>query len=98
MSLQNRRRSAPDRAGGGSLRRRNSAAPGSDVEAHVEDVAVLDHVVAALHAHPAAALGLGLAARLNQLVPLDHLGPDEPAGEVGVDLAGRLLGILAAAD
>src|SRR6476620_683651 len=64
MSLQNRREGRPigrlaDRCVAVTVR-----PSGSDVEAHVQDVAVLDDVVTALHAHPAAALGLGLAARL----------------------------------
>src|SRR5438045_6658997 len=69
-----------------------------DVEADVQRVAVGDHIVAAFDPHPAAPLGLGLRTGLDEPVPLDHLGPDEAAFEIGVDPAGRLLRVLAAPD
>ena len=47
-------------------------------------------VVLALEADLAELLGLGPRADVEQLVPVDHLGADEPALEVGVDAAGAL--------
>ena len=72
-----------------------AAVPGgrmSDVEAEVADVAVLDHVVAALQAHPALLLGPLLAAEPDEVVVGDDLGADEAALEIGVDHARRLRG------
>ena len=63
---------------------------GSDVEADVDDVAVRDDVVAALDAHHAALQRLGVRLRQPACRPSDHLGADEAAGDVGVDLAGGL--------
>src|SRR3954471_25011430 len=63
---------------------------GSDAEAELDHVAVLDDVVLALQAHLAQLTGLRPGADVEQLVPLDHLGPDEPALEVGVDAPGAL--------
>ena len=65
---------------------------GSHVEAELHHVAVGDHVVLALHPEPADVAGLGPAAHLEQFVPVDHLGPDEPPLEVGVDHPGALRG------
>ena len=57
-----------------------------------------DHVVLALDPHLARLLGGVHRARRHQLVVADHLGADEPAFEVGVDHAGRLGRLRAAAD
>ena len=63
---------------------------GLDVEAELDDVAVVDDVVLALEADLAELLGLRPAADVEQLVPADHLGADEAALEVGVDAPGAL--------
>src|SRR5581483_9632102 len=68
------------------------APPSSDVEADLQDVAVLDLVVLALDAELPLFLGPGPRADREQLVPPDDLGPDEPPLEVGVDHAGALGG------
>src|SRR5881397_2267034 len=67
-----------------------------DVEAKQQDVPVLDHVVPPLRAHQTQ-----LARRLvgpgpHELLERDGFGPDEAALEVGVDLARRFEGGLAA--
>src|ERR1019366_10433189 len=66
---------------------------GSDVEQEVHHVAVLDQVVAALQPALAALPHSGVAARVDQLLPATHLGPDEPLGKAGVDGAGGVLGV-----
>ena len=63
---------------------------GSDVEADVEDVPVLDDVGLALEALEPSPRRLGLRAALDQVVPADHLAADEAAGDVGVDRLRRL--------
>src|SRR5690606_18093914 len=63
------------------------------VEADLEDVAVLDLVVLALDAQSAEVARLGPAADLEQLVPVDDLGPDEAPLHVGVDAPGALGGL-----
>src|SRR5829696_2197713 len=60
------------------------------VEAELHDVAVGDLVVLALDAHLADLAGLGPRADGDQLLPVDHLGPDEAALEVRVDDPGAL--------
>src|SRR5206468_2618264 len=65
-------------------------APGSDVEADLEDVAVDDLVVLSLDPELPGLLGRVPGAEGQQLVPADHLGPDEPALQVRVDDAGAL--------
>ena len=61
------------------------------VEAEVDHVAVLDHILLALGAQQAFFLGGGHAAAAgHHLVEVDGLGPDEAALDVGVDLAGGL--------
>src|SRR3990172_11671623 len=61
--------------------------PSSDVEAEVHHVAVLDHVVLALDAELARLAAARLAAELDEVAPVDHLGADEAALDVRVDLA-----------
>ena len=60
------------------------------VEAELHHVAVAGDVVLALEADLAELLGLGPRADVEQLVPVDDLGPDEAALEVGVDAPGAL--------
>src|SRR5207245_5085536 len=65
----------------------------SHVEADLEHVAVDDLVVLPLDPQPALFLRLGPRADVEEVLPEDHLGPDEAALEVGVDHArafGRL--------
>src|SRR3546814_148499 len=81
-----------------ALPRRRSSASASkhlDVEPDLHDVAVLDDVVLALDAELPDLLGLVPRAELEELVPVDDLGPDEAALEVAVDDA-RALGCLVA--
>src|SRR5215472_17310164 len=61
------------------------AMSGSDVEADVQDVAVLDDVRLPLEPLLAVARALGVRARLDEVVPADHLAADEPPRDVGVD-------------
>src|SRR4051812_41238550 len=68
------------------------------VEADLQDVAVGDVVVLALHAQLPELLGLGPRADLEQLVPVDDLGADEAALHVAVDDAGALGGLGAGAE
>src|SRR3954447_21787088 len=65
----------------------------SYVESDVEDVSVDDLVILALDPERAEVAGLRPGAGLEELVPVDDLGPDEAALEVGVDDA-RALGCL----
>src|SRR2546422_4331970 len=67
-------------------------------EAEVDDVAVLDDVVLALEPQLPRLAALGLAPEAHELVVGDHLGADEAALDVAVDLARRLEGRRAAAD
>src|SRR6185503_6024167 len=60
----------------------------SDVEADVQDVAVLDGVGLALEALLAVAGGVGVGAGGNEVVPADHLAADEAARDVGMDRPG----------
>src|SRR4051812_20951021 len=62
----------------------------SDVEADLEDVAVDDLVVLALDPQLARLFCLVPRAELQELVPVDDLGPDETPLQVGVDDAGTL--------
>src|SRR6266480_5314866 len=56
-----------------------------DVEADVQHVAVLDHVVLPLEALLAPPHHLRSRTRLDEVVPADHLAADEPARDIGVD-------------
>src|SRR5947208_8789000 len=67
-------------------------------EPEVDDVAVLDDVVLALEPQLPRLAALGLAPEAHELVVGDHLGADEAALDVAVDLARRLEGRRAAAD
>src|SRR5262245_40613977 len=69
-----------------------------DVEAEVDDVAVLDDVVLALDAELADLAAARLAAELDEVAPVDDLGADEAALDVGVDLARGARGRGAARD
>src|SRR3954471_10118051 len=57
----------------------------SDVEAHVEDVAVLDDVRLAFELLLAGPRGLGMTAGRDEIVPAHDLAADEAAGNVRVD-------------
>src|SRR5690606_36882458 len=65
---------------------------GSDVEAEVHDVTVLDDVVLAFQTPLARFLGTGFAVVLDEVVVADDLGADEALLEVGMDHARRLGG------
>src|SRR3972149_11473129 len=62
----------------------------SDTEQDVHHVSVLDKVLLPLAAQTAVLLRLRETARRQQLIPADHLRPDEPALDVRVDATGRL--------
>ena len=62
----------------------------SDIEAEVDHVAVLHHIVLALAAQQPLLLGGGHGAAGDHLGEVDGLGTDEAALDVGVDLAGGL--------
>src|SRR3954468_2591895 len=66
--------------------------PNSGRELDGHHVAVAHDVVAALEAQHATVARARVAAGLHERVPPDHLGSDEPALDVGVDLAGRMPG------
>src|SRR5438477_176774 len=61
-------------------------------------VAVLAHVVLAFEAEPSRLAALHLAPVASEILPADHLGADETALDVAVDLPGRLDGGRAATD
>ena len=63
---------------------------GSDVEADVQDVAVLDDVRLALEPLRAAPGSLGVGSGSDEVVGGDHLAADEPARDVRVDRSRRL--------
>ena len=63
------------------------------VEAEIDHVAVLDHIVLALGPQQTLFLGGGHAAAGHHLVEVDGLRPDEAPLDVGVDLAGGLGGL-----
>ena len=63
----------------------SARAGGSDVEADLDDVAVLHLVVLALGAQLGHLARLGERAELDQVVVVDYLGANEAAREVGVD-------------
>src|SRR2546428_7355371 len=67
-----------------------TAAARSDIEQEVDDVAVLDDVLFPLDAQCALRPRRRFAAVAEQLVPADHLRPDEASLEIGVDRPGRL--------
>ena len=69
---------------------------GSDVEAEVHDVAVLDYVFLAFYGHLAGFLDGGLASQRDEVVVFDHFCADESFLEVGVDDAGGLRSLGAA--
>ena len=60
-------------------------------------VAVRDHILLALEPHLAGVAGAGLAAQRDIVVIGDRLGADEALLEIGVDDAGRLRRLGAAA-
>src|SRR3972149_5088667 len=62
----------------------------SDTEQDVHHVSVLDKVLLPLAAQTAVLLRLRETARRQQLIPADHLRPDEPALDVRVDATSRL--------
>src|SRR5579862_5382181 len=61
-----------------------------DVEAEVRGVAVAHDVVFAFDVELGGGAARGLGAELDEILPPDDLGLDEPALEVGVDGARRL--------
>lgn len=58
----------------------------SHAKSHVQNIAVADDVVLRLLAHQVLGLDLPFAADTDQVRAGHHLGPDETAGEVGVDI------------
>src|SRR5580692_2802610 len=70
------------------FRSNHTAASPSHVEPDLQHVAVDHLVVLALDAQLARVLGRLPRTEPEQLVPADHLGPDEPALQVGVDHPG----------
>src|SRR5437763_16684405 len=66
--------------------------------ANVHDVAVFHDVILAFEAQRAFAARVRLRTRLEQLVPVDGLRPDEMFFQVGVDRAGRFHRAPSAAD
>ena len=68
------------------------------VEAEIDHVAVLDHIVLALGPQQTLFLGGGHAAAGHHLVEVDGLRPDEAPLDVGVNLSGGLGGLGALAD
>lgn len=62
----------------------------SYVEAEIDHVAVLDHILLALGPQQPLLLGGGHAAAGDHLVKVDGLCPDEAPLDVGVDLSGGL--------
>src|SRR5262245_49315965 len=64
------------------------------VEANGDAVAVLYFIVAALQPQPGALPRLGFAARLEQLVPWNHLGANESLRQIAVDLARGIDGLV----
>ena len=69
-----------------------------DVEAEVDDVAVGDDVLLAFEAQQALVAAVGERLELEEVLAGDDFGADEAALDVGVDGAGGLLGVGAAAD
>src|SRR5579875_323680 len=67
--------------------------PPSDVEADLEDIAVHHLVVLALDPQLARLPGRRPGPVGQQLVPVDHFGPDEAPLQVGVDHPGALGGL-----
>src|SRR6266404_2060167 len=63
---------------------------GSQIEAEMHDVAVLDDVFGAFEAHLAGILGALLAVARDEILIGDGLGADEAFLEIGMDDAGRL--------
>src|SRR5207244_3403817 len=61
-----------------------------DAEANVQDVAILDDIVLALQTEEAFRARIRHGAGGHQIVVRDHLGPDEAAFQIGMNLAGRL--------
>src|SRR5580765_5614892 len=72
--------------------------PVSDVEADVQDVAVLDDIGLAFESLLAVARGVGVRAGGDEVVPADHLATDEAPRNVGVDRARRVERRAAAAE
>src|SRR5260370_24417545 len=67
--------------------------PGSDVEAEVKNVAILDEVFLALGPHLAGLLGGLFAAAGYEILVGNGLGPDETVFEIRMDDAGRFRGL-----
>src|SRR5215208_6016102 len=68
--------------------RRPLGANASDVEANVQHVAVTDDVGLPLQPLERALRGLRVRARLDEVLPVDHLAADEPPRDVGMDRLG----------
>ena len=60
----------------------------SDIETEFDHIAIAHHVLVALEAQFAALARLGHGTEGDEIVIMDSLRRDEPALEVGVDLAG----------
>src|SRR3989442_13460087 len=63
----------------------------SNIEKNVHDLAVLDRMGFPFYPHDPLPLRIGLAPRFQKLVPSDPLRTDDPAFEIRVDRARRLL-------
>src|SRR2546425_11154404 len=63
----------------------------SNIKKDVHDLAVLDRMGFPFYPHDPLPLRIGVAPRFQKLVPSDHLRTDEPAFEIRVDRARRLL-------
>src|SRR5439155_3252391 len=83
-------RAAPHRSAATSRAQRRAPRPKSDRETDVEDVAIADKVLFSLEPEPSLFPRPGQRAGFQHLLVGDDLGPDEAAGEVAVDGAGRL--------
>src|ERR1700726_2838530 len=81
-----------------NCRRCSPAMTTSDIESHVDDVAVAHHVVAALQPLLAAFAQHRVGTRVEQLLGAGHLGADETARDVGVDARRGVEGGLALAE
>src|SRR5215217_706691 len=87
--------SRPSRSRYGDTRLRDcpgrpTATRRSDVEADVEDVAVLDDVVLRLEPLQPLPRGLGVRPGADEVVPADHLAADEAARNIRMNRARRL--------
>jgi hypothetical protein len=62
-----------------------------NVKSDIQDISVLDNVVAALKANLAQLAGFGIGASRDQVLVADHLCPDETPRQIGVNDTRRFL-------